>query len=156
MNRIPPSFDNLLVIKMNTQIQEIFYTFIDNFGKTAAEIAAMVVSVPEKSIISLEDCRGQGYDNTSNISGRYNGVQSHLKNKIPLCLYSPCGCHSLNLCGANAAESCIPAITFFGTFHTVYNFFALSVKRWNVLQKHIIVSIHRLSDTRWTARIKCI
>ena len=76
----------------------------------------MILSVLEKSNISLEDCRGQGYDNASSI----------------------------------------PAITFFGTVQTVYNFFALSVKRWNILQKHIGVSIHRLSDIRWTARIKCI
>ena len=67
------------------KIQERFYTFIDNFGKTGAEIAAMILSVLEKNNISLEECRGQGYDNASNMSGKYNGVQSHLKNKNPLC-----------------------------------------------------------------------
>ena len=60
------------------KIQERFNTFIDNFGKTGVEIAAKILSVLEKGNISVEDCRDQGYDNASNMSGKYNDVQSHL------------------------------------------------------------------------------
>ena len=49
--------------------------------------------------IPFSDCRGQGYDNGSNMSGIHNGVQAVMRRDNEAALYSPCACHSLNLCG---------------------------------------------------------
>ena len=80
-----------------------FFTFVDDSGKTGLEIATMILSFLTENEIPFKDCRGQGYDNASNMSGKYNGVQNILKQENPLCTFSPCGCHSLNLCGAKSA-----------------------------------------------------
>ena len=38
------------------------------------------------------------------ISGRYNGLQAHLKKLNPVMHYIPCRAHNLNLVGVNAIE----------------------------------------------------
>ena len=86
----------------------------------------MILKFLSDSHIPFEDCRGQGYDNGSNMSGEYNGVQSNLKRKNPLCLFSPCGCHSLNLCGSDAAACCKEVVTFLGWYRQ-YIIFARAV-----------------------------
>ena len=110
-------------------IKERFFTFIDDNGKTGAEIASMILKLLYENGVPLSDCHGQGYDTAANMSGEYNGVQSHLKDKNSLIKYSPCACHSLNLCGNDAAECCKEAITFFGMVQWIYNFFHSSPKR---------------------------
>ncbi|XP_053594426.1 uncharacterized protein LOC128667613 [Microplitis demolitor] len=51
------------------------------------------------------NCRGQSYDNASDMSGIYSGVQARIKTLNPLADYAPCAAHSLNLVGTCAAES---------------------------------------------------
>ena len=87
-------------------IRERFFTFLDDSGKTGSEIATMILSFLTENDIPFKDCRGQGYDNSSNMSGRYNRAQNILKQENPLCTFSPCGCHSINLCGAKSALCC--------------------------------------------------
>ena len=87
-------------------IRERFFTFVVESGKNGLEIgqiATMILSFLTENEIPFKDCRGQGYDNASNMSGKYNGVQNILKQENPSCTVSPCGCHSLNLCGAKSA-----------------------------------------------------
>jgi hypothetical protein len=137
-------------------IKERFFSFIDDNGKTGVEIADMILKLLHDNGIPLSDCRGQGYDNAANMSGPYNGVQSHLKNKNPLITYSPCGCHSLNLSGNDAAECCKEAITFFGMVQWTYCFCHSSPKRWEILKKTIDQSLHQPSTTRWSAKKKAV
>ena len=54
--------------------------------------------------INLKDCRGQSYDNASNMSGRYGGMQARLNAINPLVVYIPCMAHSLNLMGVNSFD----------------------------------------------------
>ena len=137
-------------------IRERFFTFLDDSGKTGSEIATMILSFLTENDIPFKDCRGQGYDNASNMSGRYNGAQNILKQENPLCTFSPCGCHSLNLCGAKSALCCKDAITFFGTIQTIYCIFSASPKRWAILVRNIGISPHGQSHTRWTERIDSV
>ena len=90
------------------------------------------------------------------MSGRYNGVQNILKQENPLCTFSPCGYHSLNLCGAKSALCCKDAIIFFGTIQTIYSLFSSSPKRWAILVRNIGASLHGQSHTRWTERIDSV
>ena len=63
--------------------------------------------------IDIENCRVQSYDNTSNMSGRYNGLQAGIKRLNEFAEYVPCFAHSLNFVGKCAAECC-EANIFFG------------------------------------------
>ena len=109
-------------------VKERFFVFVNDNGKKGKEIAELIVSFLKDVLVPLQDCRGQGYDNASNMSGKYNGTQALMIEKNPLILYSPCGCHSLNLCGNDAAKCCMAAVTFFGMVQTVYVFFRSSPK----------------------------
>lgn len=137
-------------------INERFLAFVDCCQKTGIDIANLIVESLKKYGIPIDDCRGQGYDNAANMSGKYSGAQQHISSVNPLCLYSPCGCHSLNLCGADSASSCTEAITYFGMVQTIYNLFSSSPQRWQILQRNIACSLHGLSGTRWTDRVASV
>ena len=109
------------------------------------EIFQLILKLLEENNIPLANCRGQGYDNAPNMSGEYNGVQAKVKEANPLAIYSPCGCHSLNLCGNDAADCCKEAITFFGMVQWIYTFFHNSPKCWEILKAVIDQSLHQVN-----------
>lgn len=110
----------------------------------------------EKNNIPLNDCRGQGYDNGSNMAGAYKGTQSIILKENSLALFSPCACHNLNLCGVHAAECCPKAVTFFGTIQKLYNLFSSSPQRWVILKENIKCSLYSMSNIRWSARVESV
>lgn len=138
------------------RIMERFFTYIDNTSKTGAAIATLILDFLNDKKIPFEDCRGQGFDNAANMTGIYNGVQSHLLNENPLCQLCPCGCHTLNLCGVEGAKCCKEAVTLFGVVQATYTFFSSSPARWKILKDEAGDSLHGLSETRWSARISAI
>ena len=110
----------------------------------------------EECVIPLSDCKAQGYDNAANMAGRYIGAQAKIEEQNSVALFSPCGCHTLNLCGNDAAE-CLPEeITYFGTVRTIYNLFSSNLKQWELPNTRIGCSLHCMSETRWSARLQCI
>ena len=40
--------------------------------------------------LNVEDVRGEGYDNGSNMKGKHHGVQNHFLEINPRALYMPC------------------------------------------------------------------
>ena len=87
--------------------------FIDCSEKTESEIAQIIARTLEDQDIPFTDCRAQGYDIGANISGKCNGAPAIIKEQFHTAILSPCGCHTLNFCGNNAAE-CIPeALEYF-------------------------------------------
>ncbi|XP_011172262.3 zinc finger MYM-type protein 1-like [Solenopsis invicta] len=138
------------------KIEERFLTFADCAQKTGEVITQLTVSKLEQFKIPLADCRGQGYDNGSNMKGAHKGVQAKILAVNNLVIYSACACHSINLCGVHAAESCSAALTFFGVIQKLYNLFSSSPQRWEILQKKIGHSLHSTSKTRWSARIESV
>lgn len=117
------------------EIKERLLAFVDCAQKTGMAIAQLIKSQLDLYKIPLADCRGQGYDNGSNMKGAYKGVQAHILAANSLAIYSPCANHSLNLSGVKAAESCPAAITFFGFIQKLYNLFSSSPQRWDILKK---------------------
>ncbi|XP_076246281.1 uncharacterized protein LOC143186486 [Calliopsis andreniformis] len=77
--------------------------------------------------IKISDCRGQGYDNGTNMKGIYQGVQANILGVNPKAFYLPCGSHNLNLLLEDIAKSSTQALTFFWS----------STSRWDVLKKHV-------------------
>ncbi len=106
--------------------------------------------------IQLKNCRGQGYDNGSNMSGCYKGAQALIREKNPQPVFSPCSAHTLNLCGVHAAESNNVVKKFFGNIQKLYNLFSSSPSRWEILQEIAHISLHKLSVTRWSAIIEAV
>ena len=113
----------------------------------------VVLHILHEHDLSIMDCRGQSYDNASNMSGKYRGLQARISEVNPLAVYVPCSAHSLNLVGSCAAECCVNAPSFFGFVQTLFNFFSASTHRWSILKSTIHgVVIKSLSTTRWSAR----
>ncbi|XP_045031515.1 zinc finger MYM-type protein 1-like [Daphnia magna] len=134
---------------------ERFFGFFPISGHTATEMEKFLLEQLEKHDIKIEDCRGQSYDNASNMSGQYNGLQAKIKKRNPLAEYVPCAGHSLNLIGSSAAEACSASLDFFGFLQSIYNFFAASTHRWAILKKYLKKDLRvpkSLSQTRWSAR----
>ncbi len=138
------------------RVKEHFLAFVDCNKKKGADIAKLICDTLNAHNIPLGECRGQGYDNGSNMQGEYEGAQAHILRKNELAVYSPCICHILNLCGVDAAECCPQAVTFFGAVQKFYTIFSCSPQRWEILKQYIPNSLHPLSTTRWSARIDAV
>ena len=90
------------------------------------------------------------------MAGIYRGAQAIILEKNPQVFFCPCSAHSLTLCSVHAAESSTEVKSFFGNIQKLYNLFSSSPARWKVLQETAHVSLHRMSDTRWSARIDAV
>lgn len=136
---------------------ERFLRFIPNPGHKSEQLAEVVLATLKSYGLDIANCRGQSYDNASNMSGHYTGLQARILERNPLAVYIPCSAHSLNLVGKHAAESCKEACAFFCLLQYLYTFFTSSTHRWEILQEHLssvpnTLALKRLSDTRWSAR----
>ena len=81
------------------EVQERFLEFVDCNHKTGEAIVELINETLRKYGIPLTDCRGQGYDNGSNMSSAYKGAQAHIIQNNQSARFCPCACCSLNLCG---------------------------------------------------------
>ena len=134
--------------------RERFIKFISKCGHKSEELAQAILSLFEELDLNIANCRGQSYDNASNMSGAYSGLQARIKAVNPLAEFVPCAAHSLNLVGTCAAESCAAAVHFFSILQGVYNFFSASTHRWDLLTSKTMGehTVKSLSQTRWSAR----
>lgn len=78
------------------EITERFLEFNDFHTKIGGEIAEMIENVLRNHGIDIKDCRGQGYDNGANMSGKVKGVEVQILKKNDLATFSPCASHILN------------------------------------------------------------
>ena len=116
---------------------ERFLTFINISNHTGKNLADTLLQFLSNQNIHFNNCRGQTYDNASNISGKYIGMQQILKNKNSLVHYIPCAAHSLNVVGQSAVNCCIEAVSFFEILNRLYTFFVASTYRWDVMMTHV-------------------
>lgn len=140
---------------------ERFCGFIPIYSHTGENLESTVINYLNKMNIDLLNCKGQSYDNASNMSGKYNGLQARLKNRNKAAHYIPCSTHSLNLVGNYAAECCTSASIYFDLIQNIYVFFSASTHRWNVLEEFCKknknpLTVKRISDTRWSARADAV
>ena len=107
--------------------------------------------------LDINNVRGQGYDNGSNMKGKHQGVQRKLLDINPRALYTPCGCHSLNLTLCDIANSCTKAKDFFGVLQRIYTVFSHSTKRWKILRDNVKgLTIKPLSQTSWESHVNSV
>ena len=138
------------------QITERFTEFKQFHKKTGSEIAGMIENMLKELGIDISDCRGQGYDNGANMSGKVKGVQAQILKTNNLATFSACASHTLNLTGVHAAGSSEEVSTFFGFINCLYRFVSASPHRWAIYKQATGCSVHSLSDTRWSARIDAV
>jgi hypothetical protein len=129
-----------------------------NQGHKAQEMFEGLTEFLTVQGLSINDCRGQSYDNASAMSGKYNGLQAKVASKNELAAWIPCAGHSLNLVGQAAASCCPAAVGFFDFLEDIYVFFTASTRRYEILTNKLklggsqTLTPKRLSTTRWSCR----
>lgn len=94
---------------------ERFIEVFDFDKKTGESIAEHIKVALKNFTLDIDLCRGQSFDNASNMSGKFKGVKTRILKEIPQAYFSSCSAHSLNLCVVHAMETSVEVKTFFGT-----------------------------------------
>uniref|UniRef100_H2YTB8 TTF-type domain-containing protein n=1 Tax=Ciona savignyi TaxID=51511 RepID=H2YTB8_CIOSA len=129
--------DQLSVIRYVLQSGPVerFLKFIPIYSHTGSEIARIILQFLEENGINIQNCRGQSYDNASNMSGKYKGVQAIIRERCSVAYYIPCTAHSLNLIGKCAAECCPNAVEFFNLLQNLYSWWSARYDAVRALNK---------------------
>ena len=90
----------LRFVDTNCNIREDFVDFDSVERITGEIIASKLKETLARYNLDLLDCRGQGYDGATNMSGA-SGVQGRLTSENPKATYIHCNSHILNLCIVN-------------------------------------------------------
>lgn len=138
-------------------IHEHFIGFLLAEETTGKGLLELFLGHLETLLLDSSDCRGQSYDNGSNMQGKKQGVKKRILDLNPKALCVPCGSHTLNLVIGDAAKSSTISLNFYGVLQRLYNLFSGSVQRWAILQENVKdFTIKALSTTRWECRVEAV
>ena len=126
-------------------VEESFLGFIESHEKTGNGLTTEILHQISLDGLDIQNCRGQAYDNGSNMAGKYNGVQAKILEKNQLATFIPCTAHCLNLAGVNAVGSNKQMQLLFGKIQQLFNFFSGSTLRWEILMKSLKVTLKPFS-----------
>lgn len=141
----------------NVAICENFIGFCPITSSTGESLLNFVLDLFSQLNLNIENLRGQGYDNGSNMRGKHNGLQKKILEINNRAFYVPCSAHSLNLVVNDAANITHETVNFFNIIQDIYVFFSSSTKRWSIICKHLPnLKLKALSATRWSSRIDAV
>lgn len=141
----------------NVTICENFLDFCPINSSTGEGLLNFVTDLFSQLNLNIQNLRGQGYDNGSNMRGKHSGLQKKILEINNRAFYVPCSAHSLNLVVNDAASITHETVNFFNIIQEIYVFFSSSTKRWSVICKHLPkLKLKALSNTRWSSRIDAV
>lgn len=144
-------------LSKGVSIHEHFVGFLQALDTTGKGLYETFLGHLETLGLDLCNCRGQSYDNGSNMQGKNQGVQKRVLELNHKALCVPCGSHTLNLVVGDAAKSSVMSIRFFGLLQRLYTTFSSSVHRWTILKEHVKnFTLKALSTTRWECRVEAV
>ncbi|KAF5281756.1 hypothetical protein FQR65_LT14551 [Abscondita terminalis] len=120
-------------------LREDFISFIEISDMSGKSLSDVIINKLSTLGLSLSNLRGQGYDGAANMSGCFNGVQSHILSLQSKALYTHCSSHCLNLaiCKASSVTSIKNAI---GVIQSVTTFCRESPKRIELFEEKICMT----------------
>ena len=117
-------------------IHEDFVGFVHAEDLTGEGMAKLLIDFIGRMGLTLEYCRGQGYDGAAAMMGRFNGCQAVIRRQQPLAVPIHCFNHRLNLAVSKSCD--VPEVrNMFGTINRICDFILSSPKRVNEMEKFI-------------------
>ena len=113
---------------------EAFTSFIEFEDSYTVGFNKLITNSIQQKGFNVKNCRGQGYDGTAVISGKYSGLHKKIQDVTPHDDYVHCALHNLNLVLKDAMEPATETRQFYDTIESVYNFFEHSIVRWQKFQ----------------------
>jgi len=110
---------------------ERFAKFMPNQGHKAQKMYDGLMHFLSSNGIDIQHCRGQSYDNTAAMSGKYNELQAKVVQQNKLAEWVPCAAHSLNLVGLAAAQSCDQFFLFPRRVVCIFHCFNSPIRNFN-------------------------
>ena len=148
----------------NLTVHEDFFGFYNIPDISSNTIAAAIKDILTRMNLSLENCRGQCYDSTSNMLGRKSGVATQILKIQPKAFVMHCFAHSLSLSVKDVTESCKSLSNAMSTASEIVILIKYSPKRENLLAEIKInleekdeaaAGLTTLNTTRWKVRSTC-
>jgi len=132
-----------LKVSANTTGEELFKVLLDIFKELNLDWRSYLV--------------GQAYDGASNMRGRYNGLQTLVKEECGSAVYIWCWAHRLSLAVKEAADCCLESAVLFQKLKGLYNLIngsKLNVDLYEKVYKRVypgkqVITLKRVDTTRW-------
>ncbi|XP_065683286.1 52 kDa repressor of the inhibitor of the protein kinase-like [Hydra vulgaris] len=151
----------LRFVDSDFNIREDFIQFIHcSEGVKGKDLFNVLLNCVSNLNLDIKNCRGQGYDGASSVSGYINGLSAQVLNINSKALYTHCHSHRLNL---SVSESCNVQLVseVFNKVRELSYFFNYSENRQKFLEASILerepqTHKKKLKDicrTRWIERI---
>ncbi|VDI17171.1 Hypothetical predicted protein [Mytilus galloprovincialis] len=166
-------------------IREDFLGFVEPGQVDAEHISKAILENLQNWGLNLVNLRGQGYDGASVMSGVVSGVQQRIKEQCPNAPYVHCKSHNLNLVVTDSCKNVRQVRNLMASVGQMTWFLCASYKRKEILKsftgdKDLLnellegvdsdgdnidvsllkkggdLSVAKLCETRWTARVDAV